>query len=306
MKKIFIVLGIIGLLIIFVVLYFVVFSKWMGKWQTYENARYNFSIEYPTNWKLGDEEINNAGREIIAPNNNTTCYVYGFANALTGENGKPQTLEEFVQWLVNSDQEEITEQKETFLSQREAIYLHTKISNSQKDAVYTLTSDEGIGLFCSYNSSEQGTKDKEIFDHMLESLKIKSALSSVITAQEYCENLSNGVSTPLKDLQTFFDSSYLEVTSTSRESWDQAKLPGKVGELENKDYSCSPLSAEFENIGNEQVVSKVEWKCELQYVDYKYAKEANEKASLEKDGFSCSEEKCLQDDLESSIFLCTK
>ena len=174
MKKLLIIFGTTFFLVIIFVFYFVLSSEWLGKWQLYENSRYQFSLEYPTNWGLGEQETNNAGREFLSPGVNTTCYAYGFANALMGKEGAPQTLDEFIDWLISSEAEgtEIIEKSQPRLSGREAVILRSSFEGGEKDAVYTLGKETGIGIYCVYSDAAQREKDKEIFDHMVESMKI--------------------------------------------------------------------------------------------------------------------------------------
>ena len=74
-----------------------------------------------------------------------------------------------------------------------------------------------------------------------------TSASNDITNMSECTNLINGVLVPLKDLQTFRDTKYTEVTITSRDSWDKDRLPEKVVSLENKNYVCYPMSTEFDH-----------------------------------------------------------
>ncbi len=155
MKKPLIIFVTLSLLAILAISYFVISNQWLGKWQTYENERYQFSLEYPTNWGLGEQETNNAGREFLSPGGNTTCYAYGFANALTGKESMPQTLDEFASWITNSEGEDIklVEKKETSLSGKKAVRLHSSFNGGEKDAIYSLGTETGIGLYCVYSNA---------------------------------------------------------------------------------------------------------------------------------------------------------
>lgn len=173
MKKLLIILGIFFLLLILAGLYFALSARWMGKWQAYKNSRYGFSLEYPTNWGLGEPPTNNDGREFLSADRKTTCRAYGFANALLDEEGNPQTLDEFITWLTDSEENtKIIEKSETQLSGKKAVSFHSNFSEGEKDAVYTLGKETGIGLTCIYPDSAQREKDKTIFYHMAESMKI--------------------------------------------------------------------------------------------------------------------------------------
>ena len=287
----------------------------MGKWQTYKNERYQFSLEYPTNWGLGEPETNNAGREFLSPGGNTTCYAYGFANALTGKRGEPQTLDEFVSWMTSTEEEDmkIIEENEASLSGKKAVLFHSSFGGGEKDAIYSLGTETGIGLYCVFSSAAQREKDKDIFYHMVESMKINLDLGSNTTAVETCQNLLSGTVTPLKDLQTFTDTIYTEVTTTSRESWDKERLPQKVVDLENQSYSCLPTPSKLLGNGDGEVnaqpeVTEVEWKCELNYIKSKYLENGSPQQSLlEKEGCICKKVGCTQaNGLDSSVLLCTK
>ena len=168
-------------MVVFTLLYFVISNKWLGKWELYENSRYGFSLEYPTNWKLGDQSTNNDGREFSAPGGGTTCRAYGFSNALTGAGGEPQTLDEFITWLTGPESEEkIIEKTKTTLSGKKAVYFHSSFNEGEKDAVYSLGKETGIGLYCTYKNTAEKEKNKAVFDHMRENLKINLDLDTGI------------------------------------------------------------------------------------------------------------------------------
>ena len=48
----------------------------------YENSRYGFSLEYPSNWTPGEQTANNIGQEFFSPDDEVFCYAYGFENTL--------------------------------------------------------------------------------------------------------------------------------------------------------------------------------------------------------------------------------
>ncbi|MFH1509492.1 MAG: hypothetical protein ABIE68_04975 [bacterium] len=135
-----------------------------------------------------------------------------------------------------------------------------------------------------------------------------------VSYSENCNNLVNN-SIPLKDKQTFFDTNYTAVTLTSRDAWDQEKLPAQVTELESQDYICYPMPYDFSEysepagINAELEVTKVQWDCELEYNDYKYleSSETTTREDLVTNGYSCKEQECEENDgTESSIWLCAK
>lgn len=294
---------------------YILSQKWLGKWQKYENSRYQFSLEYPTNWHLGEAPNNNDGREISSPNSQVSCNAYGFANALTNDSGSSQTLDEYVDWAKSTNASQYLSQSETKLDQNRAVYLESKDGNIYADAIYALGKESGIGLVCTYQSVDAKEKYHEIFEHMAESFKINLNLDGEdATETSSCHNLLNRLASPIKDQQTFSDTEYTEVTTTSRESWDKGRLPQKVVDLENENYTCSPLPVNIDNSGVEDSVSsqpaveKVEWKCDLEYTDWQYLAENDPKlANLEDDNYDCQKEACLdEDDSESSVWLCTK
>src|SRR3972149_8586093 len=102
------ILGIIALLILgaFLIWYFAFFNnKWRERFLTYQNFRYNFGVEYPANWRLGEEPSNSDGREMVSKDENVTCRAYGFYNSLTGETGNPQTLDQYIDWILETGAE---------------------------------------------------------------------------------------------------------------------------------------------------------------------------------------------------------
>ncbi len=144
-------------------------------------------------------------------------------------------------------------------------------------------------------------------------MNINLELGSSTTGIENCQNLLSGAITPLKDMQTFTDTSYTEVTTTSRESWDKEKLPQKVMALEKKSYTCLPTPSKL--LGNDggkvnaqPEVTEVVWKCELNYTKFKYLENGSpQKPLLEKEGCTCKEVGCTQETgSSSSLLLCTK
>ena len=132
--------------------------------------------------------------------------------------------------------------------------------------------------------------------------------------QKQCKNLINGVVTPLRDLVTFIDTEYTEVTLINRNNWDKKRLPKKVIQLQTKKYRCNPIPEEFGNIFNEPgilaqpAVKTIRWNCELAYEKYKYLKsnQTNEKKSLLKEGCKCVPVECLDLKDEDFIWFCHK
>lgn len=129
-----------------------------------------------------------------------------------------------------------------------------------------------------------------------------------------CNVLLNNT-VPLKDKQTFLDTEYPAVTITSRESWDQSKLPQRVIDLEKKEYTCIPMPFEMDygkkvsGINAQPEVKSVEWSCDLEYEDYKYLEKnkEGEKNNLIKQSYNCEKQNCEENDLSQSYaWLCTK
>jgi len=107
---------------------------------------------------------------------------------------------------------------------------------------------------------------------------MKIALSIVfilclILAQGCADKETNRAVILLKDVEIVMDDNYTEVTITSREYWDKARIPERVLELEKKGYTCMPYPDEFEypeqegNVLAQPVVKRVRWICELPYKD---------------------------------------
>ncbi len=304
---------IIVLIIIILFSYFIYSTqKPSQKWMGYENSRYDFSIDYPTDWQLGELEIGNAGRTFKDPKTDVECYAYGFANVLLSETGDPQTLNEFVDWLLDDPQNlRVIERKKTEMSGLPATYLLTEEGAIIKESVYVLGNESGIGFFCIYKDLIEKEKFKKTFNSMVVSMKIYADLDGIVlhTGVSDCLNLLGGAIEPLKDLQTFIDDEYTEVSITSREYWDKDRLPEMVLELEEKTYDCYPAPLEFDYSFREPAVTRVEWYCELKYEKWQYLSEENiaEKNDLEEQGYSCKIEECFGEDAEiNKIWFCSK
>lgn len=295
------------------------------EWPIYQNSRYNFSVQYPSGWQLGEAPTNNDGRTFFSPDQEIECSAYGFYNVLTDDAGNPQTLDEFIDWLVGEqdvgarDQGSVAvlEKSETTLSGYRAEHLITKEDTTIKEAVYALGQESGRGLLCIFKSREAQATFQKNFEKMRQSFKIEANLDGeeVITGTEECVNLVNGVIVPFKDLQIFQDSQYPEVTETSREAWDKKRLPQQVLTLEAQDYQCYPMPSEFDQTPQEPgmdipvAVTKVEWRCQLEYEQWQYfdAEDLTEKANLEKQGYTCQKEECFKELAEFGfVWLCTK
>ena len=309
-------------IIVAVVILIVVLLWPTGEFKTYKNSRYNFSVVYPASWTLGEAPTNNDGRTFINPDSGVECRAYGFANALQNEKGEPQSLEDFVDWLTADTRvgeglyTNVIERKKTTLDGQNAIYLLMEQDMDLVEAVYVLGSEEGRGLVCYYNDKDEWGKYNDVFQTMKKSFTLKTKPISVVNTNE-CSTLLSGVITPFKDFQTFRDTKYTEVTITSREFWDKNKLPKQVIDLENKDYTCYPMPAEFEGgeleggVMAEPVVTEVEWSCELEYNDWQYLEgnDTSGKQVAEKAGFTCEKQNCFTDGHminEAIVLLCTK
>jgi hypothetical protein len=179
-KKVLIAAIIVILIGISLLIYYVVSTKQRDRYHAYQNARFGFSVDYPIGWKLGEAPTNNDGRQFTSEDGKTICRAYGFANALTGTNGQPQTLNEYTNWLAQNDAEsgitsEILEREEMTLDEKEAVYIYLDKGANLEEAVYTLDDETGYGLSCVYPDQKTGDSNKTIFSHMRESFKIESA-----------------------------------------------------------------------------------------------------------------------------------
>lgn len=304
----------IWILLVFIVSFVFVkiyFHQKRNDWQEYANSRYHFTIKYPYNWELGEPEFNNAGREFFSPDKKIQCYAYGFQNALVTSNGRPQTLEEFIDWLTSNKNLQILEKKQTALSGKPAIQLTLQEKNQIQQAVYTLDEETGYGFYCLFPDLKSKNSFQLNFKKMADSFQITTPQNN--NQLELCSNLINNLTTPLKDKQTFIDDQYPEVTLTSRESWDKQKLPKQVLSLENNGYKCYPIPDEYyqnqqpPGINIQPAVKSVEWNCELEYQDYQYLKRENSslKKKLENQGYTCQKQKCFNDNQkETFIWFC--
>ncbi|MCD4761092.1 hypothetical protein K8R42_04300 [bacterium] len=304
------------------IVWYVASTKWLDlDRETYKNTRYGFSLKYPAAWTLGEPETNNAGRTISSPDEKVFCYAYGFANALVEADGEPQSLSEFIDWLINADSNsdivEVVQREDSIVSRKPIISLLIEQDTGYKKAIYALGNETGIGFFCTYPDEAALNEYADEYGQMIMSFKITANLDGevAIIGTEECDNLVNGVIIPFKDFQQFTDTNYTEVTITSRNAWDKQKLPSKVIQLENQGYTCYPMPLEFDDSASdggvyaEPAVTKVEWQCELEYDVYQYLSndQASQKKILENQGYTCGKEECLTDSADSDfVWLCTK
>jgi len=143
-------------------------------WEVYENSRFNFSVEYPASWTLGEPVTNNDGREMHSSGKEIVCRAYGFYNALITEDGDVQTLEEFVDWLL--DDKVVVERKDASLAGNPATRVITKIDAKMNESVYALGEEMGYGLYCIFENDEKRESFKDDFDTMVESFKSDRSL----------------------------------------------------------------------------------------------------------------------------------
>jgi len=293
-------------------------KKGKGSWQVYENSRYNFSVLYPSGWKLGEAPENNDGRTFTLPDGTVECRAYGFFNALQGTGGEPQTLDEHISWLEEMGLEILDDGGQVSLGDWPARRFIGIQEGKIQEMVMALGKESGRVLVCYFDSKEEREKFKPTFDKMMESFKINTSLDSeekVETGQENCSNYLSNLLAPVRDLVTFEDTTYTEVTITDREFWDESRLPARVIELEKTGYLCSPGPVEFgegaetPGVNVQREVTKVEWNCELGYEDFSYfaGKLENEKNGLEAKGYTCQKKDCLDEaGLLGFVWFCFK
>lgn len=184
MKKI--VIGILIIVVLGLGVYFILKSSDSSEspeplnWETYENTRYIFSVDYPGNWDLREAPTNNDGREFNSPDGSIACRAYGFNNSLLNDQGESQTLSEFVDWLIeNPDIEEVLERNNITMDGKEAQELITLNSGITVRGVYVLGVETGRGLVCSYPDKEIMEKQNENFATMKQSFSINAPLDGV-------------------------------------------------------------------------------------------------------------------------------
>lgn len=286
-------------------------------WQTYQNARYSFSVDYPPGWSLGEAPTNNDGREFTSSEQEINCRAYGFYNALIDDEGNPQDLTEFVAWIKNDDMK-IIEENNTTLGDNSAykiVYQETGSTNVTA-AIYTIGLESGRALTCTFPSFIILSDFQESFDKMHQSYKIAVSLDGEEIADDtQCQNLLGGVITPLEDMQTLEDENYPEVANLDEESWDNEQLPTEVKDWREQGYDCNPSAVEFgEDVGTpgmhvQPEVTKVQWLCELEYEDWHYLK-ANAEEELnnwQEQGYGCESHGCYEEDGEHTfVWFCFK
>ncbi len=317
MKKIIIALFV----VIFLGAIIFVLTRKTSDWKTYSNTRYEFRIDYPSGWTLGEAESNNAGRELYSSNEEAYCYVYGFENALQNDQGNPQSLDEFIDWLAAEDGSgagfnvRVKERNESTLAKEDAVHLLVEEDGSIKESVYALGKETGIGFFCTYRNMDTRNEYKSIFDKMRSGFRLDNQLNDDVAKElGACDDFVAGVFTPLKDRQIFYDDKYTEVTITSYEAWDRDRLPTQVTNLESRGYDCFPMPSDFDggeaegDVLPQPEVTMVEWSCELEYEEWEYLQglEAMQPPDKFKE-YSCSKEDCWSDDgSDGYVWLCTK
>jgi len=311
MKKIVLTIG--AILVLGIAL-FVIFGN--GEWNIYENSRYEFSVEYPARWSLGEAPANNDGREFISPDKSITCWTYGFQNSLINQNGEPQSLDEFTDWLTeNLGSDEVLEKSDTSMSGLPAVELIMQMESTISQGIYVLGYDSGRGLVCYYPDITSLEDFQADFEKMRKSFYLNTSLDGGIPKElGACEDHLAGVFTPFKDRQIFTDTDYTEVTITSRDYWDREKLPEEVTLLEVQGYTCYPMPMEFDytepegDVLAQPAVTAVEWSCELEYNEWKYfSKEGFDLGTKKTEGYQCKKQDCWQDPSgEDFLWLCTK
>ena len=292
-------------------------NKPKSEWTTYENARYSFSVDYPADWQLGEAPTNNDGREFTSPDKSMSCRAYGFNNALTDEEGNSQTLDEYIEWLKSNEEGEVIETKSALLDGYAAQRLVTRSSNEKvTDAIYVLGLESGHGLYCIFANQQAQQDFKDDFNKMAASYKINAPINGEDTSRlPLCLRLIDGIDIPLKGFETFEDENYTEVTLTSRESWDQERLPSLVTELESQGYTCYPMPGGYSDTTDDlgvlaqPEVTSVLWSCELEYEDYYYVESTagDDKIDLENQGYTCQKDSCATVDGQVTfVWLCTR
>lgn len=304
---------IVGILVVFLGLWWVAQRGLdYGDWAIYENDRYGFTVDYPLGWTMSEAPTNNDGREFVSPDGKITCRGYGFANALTNEQGEPQSLEEFADWML--DKEDIVQagKNETSLDFEEAIELVWETKEGLvTQGIYTLDEEQGYGLSCVFKSEKDRKAFAPRFRIMASGFNI---FGNQDANQVECSNFLNGVIVPMTDKQDFVDSEYTEVTMTSREAWDKTRLPTRVTELESDDYKCFPIPNEMEEAKSvpgmniQPTVKSILWECEKEPNRYYFINSTNlaDKAMYEAEGLHCKKTSCLTETNEDSfVWLCS-
>ncbi|MBU2025513.1 MAG: hypothetical protein ABIC19_01130 [Patescibacteria group bacterium] len=146
------------------------------QWPGYKNSRYEFELQYPPRWELGEAPANNDGREIISPDKTIYCHAYGFNNSLTNKQGQPQSLDEFIQWLTEQPGLKVIQQENTQLAGYEAREIIFAQEGKVTQAVYILGQISGRGLSCAYDDLKQWEMYRQSFEKMKTSFKVSASL----------------------------------------------------------------------------------------------------------------------------------
>ncbi len=167
-----IIIAIVAIVILGMGAYYLLLSP---DWRTYENARYEFSVDYPGDWELGDSPTNNDGQVFYSPNEEISCRAYGFNNSLLDSNGDPQTLDEFFDWLLSEvvGDGEVLERNVTVLGGKDAIELVSIVDSEVTRAVYSLNPETGWALACDYSSKDAMVTESENFEVMKNSFQVR-------------------------------------------------------------------------------------------------------------------------------------
>jgi hypothetical protein len=211
-------------------------------WPKYENEKYGFVWYYPKGWTLTKEDVNRAAAT-LSPSS-TTCSAYGFKNELINDKDQPQTLDEFMEWLFQSDETKIIKKTNTKLGGEDAKEAIWEDANGAHWGIYILNNEIGRAIICS-------------FDKLL-ALKSNNLNFTLMKLRFKLTEPKTGAG-KIQYRNRFLDSSYNEVATTPREDWDKTKLPTDVLDYQNKGYTCYPSPFKFDSEGS---VTQIEWVCE--------------------------------------------
>lgn len=120
-----------------------------------------------------------------------------------------------------------------------------------------------------------------------------------------CSSLLDESIEPLAGYQTIEDQNYVDVTTTPRYDWDDARLPAEVLAWESEGYSCYPMPLEF---NDDNSVETVLWECEIPFVDYSYLDPTHTEIAktFESGRYTCGLVPCLASDgSNDELILCT-
>ena len=276
---------------------YIVFSGW----PSYENEQFGFMWHYPKGWELSEES---SGATVKLAEVGTVCRAYGFENSLIGKSGNPQTLNEFVEWLLNDGDVEIYSQKQTSFAGFDAQEIVWESKKGVYHAIYIISDSNGIGLQCSYRDTSSQKANLQFFNLMKKRFEIDKDYSK--SSQELCGDLLGGTIVPVRDRVTFIDGDYTEVTTIPRKNWNRDKLLQEVVQKENLGYVCQPIPLTFDK---DLSITSVEWTCESNYKNYEYFEKSNQVKlnSLKSNGHDCEEKVCVRSGGEnSSLWFCYK